>query len=598
MRKQAAGRQHVRAKWIAGIGVAVITFVVFLPALWNDFVNWDDPLNFLTNPAYRGLGWPQLRWMWTSAHSSHYIPITWMTLGLDYALWGMNPMGYHLTNNVIHSLNAVLFFGVALRLTGSVLGAGEKAVRSPWGWAAFAALLFSLHPLRVESVAWVTERRDVLSGFFYLLTLYGYVRYAETLRAAVLGRLWLWLSIGSFALALLSKSITMTLPLVLILLDAYPLRRIQRAGGFWPYVGQTWLEKVPFVVLAAAAGSGALFLVTSHGVTTTYREYGLVPRLAQSIYGAVFYFWKTVLPIRLSPLYELKGGLSVLGGPFLLSAAAFLGISATAILLARKQPAGLVAWLCHLIVLSPVLGIVHIGPQVAADRYSYLACMPWPILAAVGLRRIQGSAGSRAGSLRRGVASGAAVFLCGTLALLTVDQISVWRNSVSLWTHVLRRDPAAATAHYNLARAYQDRGRWKEAESHYERLLRMDSGHSKARNNLANVLIAQGRFDDASRHLQKIIDSSPDLAEPVYNMGNIHYWKGDLQQATAFYRKALSLRPGYAGPHRRLGEIKMKRKDFAGALGHFEAALALNPAIPGLREQRDEAAQAAGLTSP
>jgi len=217
------------------VGVAVTSFVAFAPSLLNQFVDWDDLENFITNPYYRGLGWTQLTWMWTTVLTGHYVPLTWMTLGLDYLVWGLNPTGYHLTNVLLHSANAVVVYLIALPLLRYAIPAVTDDLQAWRLSAAFAALLFAVHPLRVESVAWVTERRDVLSGLFYLLAIWAHVRDADApIDASVRRRPWYWVSLGCFVLALLAKAITVTLPAVLVVLDVYPLRRLGGdAGGYW-----------------------------------------------------------------------------------------------------------------------------------------------------------------------------------------------------------------------------------------------------------------------------------------------------------------------------------------------------------------------------
>src|SRR2546425_399213 len=214
-------------RWLAPVLVALVTFAAFLPALQNQFVSFDDDKNFLDNPHYRGLAWTHLRWMWTT-HLGHYIPLTWMTLGLDYLLWGMNPVGYHLTSLLLHAANAVVFFFVVCRILTLALPAPSE--RSHALTAGFAALVFAIHPLRVESVAWVTERRDVLSGLFYLSAILIYLRASGR---GERGRGWYWLSVAVFVLALLSKSMVVNLPVVLLILDVYPLRRLGGAVGWW-----------------------------------------------------------------------------------------------------------------------------------------------------------------------------------------------------------------------------------------------------------------------------------------------------------------------------------------------------------------------------
>src|SRR6266568_9539336 len=227
--------------------IAFSTFAAFLPALQNHFVSCDDAENFLDNPHYRGLAWTHIRWMWTT-HLGHYIPLTWMTLGLDYLLWGMNPFGYHLMSLLLHAANAVVFFFVVHRILTLALPSPSERGHALAVAAGFAALVFAIHPLRVESVAWVTERRDVLSGLLYLSAILVYLLACE---GGARGRGWYWLSVAVFVGALLSKSMVVNLPVVLLILDVYPLRRLGGAvGGLSEFARRVYGEKIPFVLLA------------------------------------------------------------------------------------------------------------------------------------------------------------------------------------------------------------------------------------------------------------------------------------------------------------------------------------------------------------
>src|SRR5213078_4351825 len=278
------------ASWVAPLLVVLFTLAAFLPTLQNQFVNWDDDKNFSDNPHYRGLGWSHLRWMWTTFHVGHYIPLTWMTLGMDYLLWGMSPFGYHLTSLLLHATNAGVFYFLVLRILTFALSNRALALS-----AGFAALVFAIHPLRVESVAWATERRDVLSGLFYLLTILAYLRACERMDR---GRRWYWLSLALFICALLSKSMVVNLPVVLLILDVYPLRRLGGFMGWWnPAVRRVYVEKIPFVLLAAAASVIAFkaqFLLQS---TASLDQLSVLGRLAISAYGLSFYLWKMLLPV-------------------------------------------------------------------------------------------------------------------------------------------------------------------------------------------------------------------------------------------------------------------------------------------------------------
>src|SRR5207244_9128041 len=359
------------------------TSAAFLPALQNQFLRWDDHKNFLGNPHYRGLAWMHLRGMWTT-HLGHYIPLTWMTLGLDYVLWGMNPLGYHLTNLLLHAANAVFFYFVAFRILGLGLpDPGDRRQADLVLSAGFAALVFAIHPLRVESVAWVTERRDVLSGLFYLSAILIYLRTCER---GERGRGWYWAAVGLFACALLSKSMVVNLPVVLLILDVYPLRRLGGASGWWSEPARrVYVEKIPFVLLAAAASAMAVIAQLSARAAVPLAHLGVPGRLAVSAYGLGFYLWKMAVPVNLSPLYEAPRTLNFGATPFLLSYGLVLTITAFVLALRRRVPGLPAAWLAYIVILLPVLGIVQSGPQIAADRYTYLAGLGWAILAGAGL---------------------------------------------------------------------------------------------------------------------------------------------------------------------------------------------------------------------
>src|SRR5437870_4890194 len=317
---------------VAALLVAAVS-VCFLPALGSQFVLWDDDMNFTDNPSYRGLSASHLRWMFTTLYGGHYQPLSWLTLGLDYTIWAMNPTGYHLTNLLLHAASALLVYRMIVAL---VPGVGARA-------ALAGALLFAIHPLRVESVAWATERRDVLSALFYLATVLGYLRLVQAKRDGRPWRGWLAASVGCFLLSLLSMAWGITLPLVLLALDVYPLRRLVRRRDAVPLL----LEKIPYAALAL--GGAVLAQLASNQVPAkrTLAQHGLVERAAQAAYGLVFYLWKTLVPIRLSPVYLLEQTLRPTAPRYLASAAIVVGVTAAAVLLRRRAPWATVARACY-----------------------------------------------------------------------------------------------------------------------------------------------------------------------------------------------------------------------------------------------------------
>src|SRR5437899_3467048 len=410
--------------WLVPVLIALVPVAAFLPALQNQFVSSDEGESFLGHPHYRGLGWSQLHWMWTT-HQGHYIPLTWMTLGLDYLLWGMNPFGYHLTSLLLHAANAVAFFFVVRRILKRALPSPSERGHALAVSAGFAALLFAIHPLRVESVAWVTERRDVLSGLFYLSAILVYLRACER---GARGRGWYWLSVAVFVCALLSKSMVVNLPVVLLILDVYPLRRL---GGF---VGlrseparRVYVETIQFVLLAAAPSAIAVMAQLSKSAMIPVAHLSALGRLAVSAYGLSFYLWKMVVPLNLSPLYELPRAVNPWARPFVLSYGLALAITAIVLALRRRVPGLPAASLAYVAALLPVLGIFQNGPQIAADRYTYLAGLGWAILGGGGLLSCwRTSRRSKTGVPTILPITGVAMCLVVGWGVLTWYQVQVW----------------------------------------------------------------------------------------------------------------------------------------------------------------------------
>src|SRR5213593_433128 len=534
--------------WQAPVLIALATFAAFLPTLQNQFVNWDDPRNFLENPHYRGLGWTQLRWMWTT-HLGHYIPLTWMTFGLDYLLWGMNPLGYHLTSLLLHAANAVVFFFVVRRILTRALPSPSERGHALVVAAGFAALVFAIHPLRVESVAWVTERRDVLSGLFYLSAILMYLRACER---GARGRGWYWAAVGLFAGALLSKSMVVNLPFVLLILDVYPLRRL---GGFVGWCSEParriYIEKIPFVLLAAAASAIAVMAQSSVHAAASLAQLSVPGRLAVSAYGLSFYLWKTVAPLNLSPLYELSPTVNLVAMPFILSYGLVLAITAIVLAFRRRVPGLPAVWLAYVVVLLPVLGIFQSGPQIAADRYTYLAGLGWAILAGAGLLFSLGR--SKTGTLTTSPIVGVAMCLVVGLGVLTWDQVKVWHDSEKLWTHVLAMDPQSSIAENNLGVARAGERKLAEAVEHYQRALQIRPEHAGAHYNLGNALARQGKLTEAIEHYQQAVHIKPDHADAHNNLGNALARLGKLTEAIEHYQQAVDLKPDSAEAHNNWG---------------------------------------------
>ncbi|MEI7527451.1 MAG: tetratricopeptide repeat protein [Elusimicrobiota bacterium] len=589
--------------------VAAFTFLVFLPALKDGFLNWDDLQNLVNNQKYRGLGYLQLKWMFTSYQLGPYTPLPLMTQGLDYLLWGMDPFGYHLTNVVLHSLNALVFFFLCVKLLALAITPSLQEKRELYLSAGFAALFFAVHPLRAEPASWLSGRHDILSCLFYMLAVLWYL----APRSAGGEKLPFWrrhlLPLAAFLLALLSKGMAVSLPVVLLLLDVYPLRRLPGAAGKW-FARENrpiWLEKVPFFALAAVFGAIGYALQADVGALSSFQKFGFAPRAAQVLFSVFFYVRKTLIPLELSPLYRLPAGFGLLNWQSLLAGFAITALTAAAIALRRRWPAGLAAWAFYLAALSPVAGFVKINTQAAADRYTYLPCLGFAVLAGAGFRACRRAAGGK----YRSRCALIAVLIISGLAFLTWRQEGTWRDSETLWRHALKINPELDIAHHNLAGMLALRGKTDEAEAHYREALRLNPYYAKAHGNLGLILAARGRMDEAAGHYREALKLNPGdveahnalglaLAEqgrtdeaawhyreasrldPAYpqariNLGLVLAAQGKQDEAARQYSEALRLNPGSVEAHNNLGVVMINQGKLEEAAGHYREALKLKP---------------------
>ena len=544
---------------IAPYLAAFMAFVVFMPALDGEFVRWDDFSNLSANQSFRGLGPEQLRWMWTTFHMGHYIPLSWMTLGADYLVWGMDPRGYHLTNLVLHSVNAVLLYHLTRRL---ILRAQPQrfATETPVVLAAlFAALLFAVHPLRVESVAWITERRDGLSLLFMLATILAYLRFVE---GAARRRAHYVLAVALFACALLSKAIAMVTPGLLLVINMYPLRRL---GGMQGFTGaeprRVYRELVPFALLAGATAALSVVALSAG------RQYVIDDKLAASVYSYAFYLWKTLLPVGLAPLYERPVDLDATAPRMLASYFAAIAVLVATWRARRRHPTVAACVAAFTIALLPLLGFVQNGPQIAADRYTHHAAPALAILAGCAFLVVPRPT--------RLIPVG--LLVVATLSALTWQQSHVWRNSESVWQRVLAVDSTSAFAHNNLGELRASRGRRSQAIAHYERAIMYRPGYADPHANLGLELTARGETVRAIEHLRRALELQPDHMAALLNLGNVLLAEGDFASAVECYRRAATLMPEHAGAEFNWGVALARQGDYAASIPHFRRAIELDP---------------------
>lgn len=556
--------------------VGTLAAALYAPSLGYGFVNWDDGANFLSNLWYRGLGWREIAWMFTSTHLGHWIPVTWLTFGLDYVLWGMDPAGYHLTSVVLHAVTAALFYEVARRL---IVAAAPHLAGAPatLGGAA-AALFFSLHPLRVESVVWVTERRDVLAGALLLVAVLAYLKAVTS--AGRVRSSWRLASLAAYALALGAKSIVITLPALLLILDVYPLRRLVLSRRTWrePALRALLLEKAPYAGLAAAAGAVAVYALQANAFLTPVQQHGAGTRLAIAAYGLWFYVWKTLVPAALSPLHELPPEIALSSPSYLGSLGAVAALTLGFWSLRRVWPAGLAAWLAYAVILLPVSLRIHSGHQLVAERYSYFACLGWAAALGGAVAVLIGETGpSIRPAMRRLVLTGVAIWLAG-LVLLTAGQIGVWRNSESLWRQALAVDPDCANCRNGLGKALATSGHLQAAIAEFEQGLARRPAHGAMTLNLADALLLAGRHDEAAARLRPVVERYPEDNEVRSRLAIALIESGQRGPAAAEVDRIFRSNPTSPVSFLNVGFALMRLDRPREALSPLQRAAALDPA--------------------
>ncbi len=557
--------------------IFLATFAAFCPVLRNGFVNWDDDKVIQGLSGWRGFGWEHLRWIFiTSFRVGDYSPLSFLSYALDYKLWGLDPTGYHLANLIWHCLNAVLFYFISLRLLARALRERAPLKDKDLRYAgAFSALLFSLHPLRVQSVAWAIERRDVLSGFFYLLTILLYLR-ARGGEAPGNGGHRLHWALLAYLLSLLSKGMGVSLPLALLVLDVYPLGRIGWSPRAWlqPGKDKVFREKIPFFVLALAFGLLNVAAESANKTVQPLQQFGVSARLATASFGLIFYLRKTLWPVRLFPVYETPSHLSLFLWPFWACALAVLLLTALSAAMRRRWKAAPALWFFYLATLAPVIGIFQFGVTIAADRYSYLACLGWALLAGGGL-----AAALRLGERRvprGGILAGAGLVLMA-LGQATWTQSKVWRDSTALWTRVLEFAPQTEIAHGNLGNVFARKGDLDKAIAEYRRALKIKPTNTAALNDYCLALIAKGAMREALAECGRAVGVDPSLAVSHYNWGFALAHAGNLDPAIDQYREAVKIDPRLIQAYINMGVALSAEGKTREAIAQYRKALALSP---------------------
>ncbi|HEX7897949.1 MAG TPA: tetratricopeptide repeat protein [Planctomycetota bacterium] len=557
-----------KLRWGPPLLIAAAVFASFWPALSGEWLNWDDQANFLENPHFRGLGAANLAWMFSNT-MGHYMPLTWVSLGLDYEIWGMNSAGYHFSNVLIHALNTYLFFRLILaffRARRGALPAGAWEV----GAALAGALVYGLHPLRVESVAWVTERRDLMAGLFFIPSVTAYLR-AVSLPEGDVGRpRAFWLSVALFAMSLLSKSIGMMLPAALLALDAVLGRFAKGEDGRIPW-GRRLLEKWPYGVLLAGA-------VVITGIST--REAGsFIPTrydaaqiLTQPPHKLAFYAAKTVAPVGLSPFYTYRAPESLFESRFVLAALLVIGLSAALVFWRRRAPGALAAWAGFALLLAPVISPVQAGGHFAADRYTYLAGLVPGLLVAGVL------AGVATASARGRALAGSLALLAGvTLGAFSHRYCQVWTDSDRLWTRVIELEPGHGNAFNSRGFHRMTRGRLAEAVADLETAARLLPGNARPLANLSQTRFLMGDLNGAMEAADQAILRDPTFSRGYFTRGMALERRGKLAEAETDYTRAVTLDRVFLDAYMKRALIRGRTGRVKEAVEDFTLVLLMNP---------------------
>jgi protein O-mannosyl-transferase len=543
--------------------LTAITLVVCWQALGFNFISYDDPSYVAENPyVHAGLTLDTAKWAITTPSLANWHPLTWISLMTDTSVFGTSPRGYHLTNVLLHILNTLLLFFLLIRMTGYV-----------WRGALVAAL-FAVHPIHVESVAWVAERKDVLSAFFWLLAMLAYVRYTERPGLARYS-----LVVVAFALGLMAKPVLVTLPLALLLCDYWPLNRFS-AKNRWSLI---W-EKLPLFGLTVASCVVTYLVQASGGSVTAFDRLPIGVRAANVLVSYVRYIGKAIWPTRLAiiyphPLNSLPAWETIASGLLL------VGLTYLAIRSARRRPYILVGWLWYIITLVPMIGLVQVGRQALADRYTYIPLLGLFIILAWGVPDILASARARFAWVSRTISpnkEGRALVVISLalvvgLSILCHRQVSYWRDSKTLFEHTLACTSGNYIAHNQMGSALRDEGNVDAAMSHFNEAIHINPNFSDAYGNLGGLFLTKGNVDKAMSYYATVVRLAPTDPRGHYNLGLTLQLKGNTTGAIREYQEAIRLRPDYVKAHCGLAAALAARGEVDGAIVHFTEVIRIKP---------------------
>lgn len=566
--------------------LAVVVCIAFHGALDGEFLNWDDDRNFLENVFYRGFGGQQFAWAWQTYHLGVWQPVAWLLFGLEYQIGGMEPRVYHAFSVGFHIINTLIFFWV----TVSLLRASDKPVSSVpaahsagnsqrkfgrnivnkessfqlYFCSAVAAMLFSIHPLRVETVAWISCQPYLPAAMFCMLGVIFYVRAFQSGISRQQSWKWLLATLVCYLLAVGSKAVAVTLPVVLLIIDIYPLRRFER--NTLSKILRILVEKLPFFVVAFFVARWAAAAKEYTETLMPLQSFDANARLAQTMYSFVFYVLKTLWPAGLSAFYRLPVGIGLAHWPYWLATAGVVILTIGLIWQRRRWPAVLAVWVAYIVILLPNSGLVQISQQIAADRYGYFVLMPLFVLLAGGLMQVS----SRLAVARKIVFAGI-VAVSIPLIFMTQRYVRTWNNSVSLWRSALAIDPECADAACEFGQALAVQNDLAGAAKQFQRTLELQPDFTFALNNLGGIYVLAEQYDVAVFCLERVLKNprglrDAELSKTQAALGAAYLGLGRLDKAETHTREAIRL--GHPRATEMLRVIEERKNGLPGRRGH------------------------------
>jgi protein O-mannosyl-transferase len=573
-------------KYYLALAVSLTALTVYLPSLGNEFVNWDDTDLVLNNLNIRSINLPFLRWAFAlqNTTSANWHPLTWISHALDYAVWGLNPLGHHLTSIILHAVNTFLVVLLVVKLieqrlssrvvdwSGSNNSKTQQLNSSPSLFtiqdsrftlvaAVVTGLLFGLHPLHVEPVAWVSARADLLCALFYLLSILIYISYRS--RKTYSGYI---PSLLFFTLALMSKPMAVSLPLVLLLLDWYPFRKITAFKTF----STSCIGKLPFFALSLTAAIVAVMARTSAG--SILEDTPLATRILVSFKAFTAYLWKMLLPLNLSSFYPYpESGASLFSLEYGSAVALVLVISTACVFLARKEKIWLAALGYYIVTLLPVIGIIRLGIPAMADRYTYLPSLGPFLIIGLLIARLSKKMHTKEQGLtvnRFGILFVFAVFLA--MSFLTVKQIGVWKNGLSLWSNVIEKSPEGYFPYLNRGELLFKSGQLDEALADFDRAIAVVPSFYPLFNRLGIAYGGNGSYDKALVCFNKSLAINPNDDMAHYYRGYTYSFLNQYNRAMEDYNKAIELNQGNAQAYVQRGILHLKTGNRESAFPDFQ----------------------------